>query len=315
MLKTPTAIRRAWLPLALTATLALTACTRNAEPTDPPAASAPAASTSSSASLVWADASLQPVLARLADDFQRQTQRRVQIHHGDSAPLRQALQGTAGSAVQLYIGLAVPPGDNDVLVVHPGDVQQRQLGLGSDARSREGWGATQWIWRDRVCTLSRVPATPATAMGQWQRKGLVLAGDFAEDGRTPAEPLARILVHAEGLQPGLRETLLGKLGQWRAQSPVKQAVPALRQSHAHMAIAPCAQMRAQTRAQDGQGAAAPEPQIVPMPPALDVALDYGMALRTGASDTARQFAQYLRSDAAAAVAKQVGLTAVPAKNN
>jgi hypothetical protein len=229
----------------------------------------------------------------------------VQIHHGDSAPLRQALQGTAGSAVQLYIGLAMPLPDNDVLVVHPGDAQPRQLGLG-ESRGREAWGAAQWIWRDRVCTLSRVPVTPATAMGQWQRKGLVLAGDFAEGGQTPAEPVARILVHAEGLQPGLRDTLLGKLRQWRGQSPVKEAVPALRENHAHMAIAPCAQARAQA---GGQGALPAGQQIVPMPPALDVPLDYGMALRKGAGDTVRQFARYLQSDAATAVVRQLGMRA------
>ena len=285
----------AWLSLGVLALLA--ACTRTSEPANPAAASAPAPAAATQASLIWADASLKPMLMRVLADFQRRHAQPVTVHYGDSGQLRQALNSTAGSAVQLYVGLAVPPSDSDVLVVHPGDVLPQTLGVG------EAWGRTQWLWRDQLCTLSRLPVVPATAMGQWQRKGVVLAGDL--QGHAPTEPLARVLVQAEGLQPGLRESLQGKLRQWRAQNPGQDsAVAAVQANQAHMAIAPCAQSRALGELPAGL-------QLAAMTPALNVSLDYGMAVRHNASATARQLADHLQSEATATTSRQLGMTAAP----
>lgn len=286
-------LRARSVAVACAAAAVLSACTRTSEPTGPAPSSAPAAATGGDV-VVWADAGLKPLLDQTLVAFQAQSKRSVQVHYGDSAQLRQGLRSSTAGAVQVYLGLAVPPSDNDVLVVHPGDVKSEALGLGDGP-----WSRTQWLWQDRMCSVSRIPVGPGTVMGQWQRKGVVLAGDFSGSG--PSEPVARVLVTAEGLQPGLRETLLGKLRQWHTQSPVPEAVAAVAQNHAHMAIAPCAQGRT--------GTLPAALQLTTLSPALDVRLSYGMALRQNAGDAAQQLARHLQSGATQAVATQLGMTA------
>lgn len=336
---------------ACAAAALLTACTPTSEPTTH-TASTPAANTGGDL-LVWADAGLQPVLARATAEFEARSQRKVSVQYGDSAQMRQQLQGPAGAAVQVYVGLAVPLADSDVLVVHPGDVQPQQLGIGeagakagtpgggattsaqapaktggkasgatgttgasgvgADAAPPSGpasWGRAQWLWQDQVCSLSRVPVQPGTVMGQWQRKGVVLAANFA-GGRSaasgasamPVEPVARVLVTAEGLQPGLRDQLLGKLRQWHGQSSNKDALHAVQHNLAHMAIAPCAQARALNSPRDGL-------TLTQLSPALRIELRYGLAVRSQASDAARQFAQHLQSASTQATAVQWGMAAL-----
>jgi ABC-type molybdate transport system substrate-binding protein len=334
---------------ACAAAALLTACTPTSEPTTH-TASTPAANTGGDL-LVWADAGLQPVLARATAEFEARSQRKVSVQYGDSAQMRQQLQGPAGAAVQVYVGLAVPLADSDVLVVHPGDVQPQQLGIGeagtkagppgggaktsgatgttgasgvgADAASSSSpasWGRAQWLWQDQVCSLSRVPVQPGTVMGQWQRKGVVLAANFA-GGRSsassgasamPVEPVARVLVTAEGLQPGLRDQLLSKLRQWHGQSSNKDALHAVQHNLAHMAIAPCAQARALNSRHAPSALNSPSEglTLTQLSPALRIELRYGLAVRSQASDAARQFAQHLQSASTQATAVQWGMTAL-----
>lgn len=290
----------AWLAV-LSLGVLMAACTRTSEPTTP-TASTPAANTGGEL-VVWADAGLKPLMTRAVAEFESRSQRKVAVQYGDSAQLRQQVQGHAGAAVQVYVGLATPLADSDVLVVHPGDVKPQQLGIGeADAKSGgSGWGRAQWLWQDRVCSLSRVPVQPGTVMGQWQRKGVVLAASFA--GGNPVEPVQRVLVTAEGLQPGLREQLLGKLRQWHGQSTSKDALQAVQGNLAHMAIVPCAQARALGPLADGL-------QLTTLSPALEVDLRYGMAVRNQASDAARQFAEHLQASGTQAAAAQLGMGVV-----
>ena len=290
----------AWLGV-LSLGVLMAACTRTSEPTTP-TASTPAANTGGDL-VVWADAGLKPLLTHTVAEFESRNQRKVAVQYGDSAQLRQQVQGNAGAAVQVYVGLSTPLADSDVLVVHPGDVKPQQLGIGeADAKAAgAGWGRAQWLWQDRVCSLSRVPAQPGTVMGQWQRKGVVLAASFA--GSNPIEPVQRVLVTAEGLQPGLRDQLLGKLRQWHGQSSSKDALQAVQSNLAHMAIAPCAQVRALGPLADGL-------QLTALSPALDIDLRYGVSVRNKASDAARQFAEHLQASSTQAAAAQLGMAPV-----
>ena len=290
----------AWLGV-LSLGVLMAACTRTSEPTTP-TASTPAANTGGEL-VVWADAGLKPLMTRSVAEFESRSQRKVAVQYGDSAQLRQQVQGNAGAAVQVYVGLATPLADSDVLVGHPGDVKPQQLGIGeADAKTADaGWGRAQWLWQDRVCSLSRVPVQPGTVMGQWQRKGVVLAASFA--GNNPVEPVQRVLVTAEGLQPGLREQLLGKLRQWHGQSTSKDALQAVQTNLAHMAIAPCAQARALGPLAEGL-------QLTTLSPALDIDLRYGVAVRNKASDAARQFAEHLQASSTQAAAAQLGIGVV-----